>query len=110
LPRLYRLRNGEGDAARAHAVSTIVIAACERARKLGVADEWLRATLLGSAFDNGNCQKAAELAREVAREGAALWVRDTTLNDLKVTLEQLQDADTKAKMAAIYAELERLCR
>src|SRR5208283_1201935 len=108
LPRLYRRRDGEGDAARAHAVSNIVIAACERAKKLGVADEWLRPTLLGTAFDDGDSRKAEELASEVAREGAARWKLDTTLNDLKATLEQLQDDDTKARMTEIYAELERL--
>ena len=108
LPRLYRRRNGEGDAARAHAVSNIVIAACERAKNLGVADEWLRPTLLGTAFDDGDYQKARELAREVAKEGAARWKLDTTLNDLKAALEHLQDADTKAKMTEILTELERL--
>jgi Tetratricopeptide Repeats-Sensor len=109
LPRLYRRRNSQGDAARAHAVSNIVIAACERAKKLGVADEWLRPTLLGTAFDDGDCQKAAELAREVAREGAARWKLDSTLNDLKATLEQQQDAETKTKMTEILTGLEQLC-
>ncbi|ARN82905.1 tetratricopeptide repeat-containing protein [Methylocystis bryophila] len=108
LPRLYRLRNGEGDAARAHAVSNIVIAACERAKSLGVADEWLRATLLTIAFDDGDWRKAAELAREVAREGAARWKLDAILWDLKTTLEQLQDIDARTRLAEIYAKLEQL--
>ena len=63
LPRLYKVRKRKGDDERALSVSKIVIAACERAKKLGVADEWLRPTLLGTAFDAGDADKAEELAR-----------------------------------------------
>lgn len=45
LPRLYKARKRKGDDERALFVSKMVIAACDRARKLGVGDEWLRATL-----------------------------------------------------------------
>ena len=54
-------------------VSNFVVAACERARKLGLADEWLRPTLLSAAFDAHDCDKAEELATEVASQGAASW-------------------------------------
>ncbi len=45
--------------------------------KRGVADEWLRPTLLGAAFDSGDCDKAEELAADVAAEGAARWKLDS---------------------------------
>lgn len=109
LPRLYRQRNDDGDDNRAHTISKIVITACERAKKLGVADEWLRPTLLGTAFDDGDCDKAAELAKEVAREGAALWKIDTTVKDLRLALQQVADADCKAKLAETLKVLEKLC-
>ncbi len=54
LPRLYRQRKRKGDDERARSVSTLVVAACERAKKRGLADEWLRPTLLGAAFDAGD--------------------------------------------------------
>ena len=43
----------------------LVITACERAIKLNIADEWVRPTLLGAAFDLGTPDKAEELARAV---------------------------------------------
>lgn len=109
LPRLYRQRNIDGDSKRAHTVSMIVIAACERARKLGVADEWLRPTLLGTAFDDGDCDKADELAKEVVREGPALWKIDTTVKDLRLALQQVEDAVCKKKLAETLKMLEKLC-
>ena len=69
LPRLYRQRKRKGDDERARSVSTLVVAACDRAKKRGVADEWLRPTLLGAAFDAGDCDKAEELADEIASRG-----------------------------------------
>src|SRR5262249_53257948 len=38
-------------------------------RKRNVADDWLNATLLGAAFDAHDCDKAVELAAEVACQG-----------------------------------------
>jgi hypothetical protein len=54
------------------------VAACERAKKRKEADEWLRPTLLGAAFDAGDADKAEELATEVLAEGAARWKLATT--------------------------------
>jgi hypothetical protein len=51
LPRLYRTRARTGDEERAQTTLRLVIAACERAKRLNVADEWLRQTLLAAAFD-----------------------------------------------------------
>jgi hypothetical protein len=51
LPRLYRQRKLNDDDVRADIVAKVVLAACERAEKLGLADEWLKQTLLGAAFD-----------------------------------------------------------
>jgi hypothetical protein len=105
LPRLYRARNGKGDENRAQSVLRVVIAACERAKKLGVADEWLRATLLGAAFDAADCDKAEELGNQVAAEGAALWKIESTINDLKAAVSQVTNKKRKDKLAAILARL-----
>ena len=37
----------------------------------------------GAAFDAGDCDKAEELATEIAAEGAARWKLDSTLADLR---------------------------
>jgi hypothetical protein len=86
-------------------VSKIVIAACERARKFGLADEWLPATLLSAAFDSGDVDKAEELAADVAAEGAARWKLDSLLGDLKASVAQVEDKDRRDQLAAILKGL-----
>ena len=106
LPRLYRRRKRQGDELRAQSVAPIVVAACERARKRNVADEWLNATLLGAAFDAHDCDKAVELAAEVASQGAARWQIETTLDDLKLSVSQVEDKDTRDRLEAILETLK----
>ena len=101
LPRLYKARKRTGDEERALSVSKIVIAACERAKKLGLADEWLRPTLLGTAFDAGDADKAEELAADIIAEGPAQWKLDTTLADLKASVAQVQDKNRRDRLAAM---------
>ncbi len=106
LPRLYRRRKRRGDELLAQSVAPIVVAACERARKRNVADDWLNATLLGAAFDAHDCDKAEDLAAEVATQGAARWQIDSTLGDLNLSVSQVEDKDTKDRLQAILATLK----
>jgi hypothetical protein len=106
LPRLYLQRNRKGDRERAVAVSQIVVAACERAKKRKEADEWLRPTLLGAAFDAGDADKAEELAMEVLAEGAARWKLATTMSDLESTVLLVQDPDTKNRLTTVLETLK----
>ena len=108
LPRLYRQRKGKGDNERAQSVSALVVAACERAKKRGLADEWLRPTLLGAAFDAGDADKAEELAADVATEGAAPWKLETTLADLEASVAQVEDKERKDRLASILGDLKRM--
>jgi len=105
LPRLYRRRKRKGDEERARSVLKIVIAQCERAKKRGVADEWLRPTLLGAAFDDGDADKAEELAQEVRDEGAARWKLDSLMLDLQASIAQVADDERRDRLAAVLAEL-----
>lgn len=106
LPRLYLQRNRKGDRERAVAVSHIVVAACERAKKRNEADEWLRPTLLGAAFDAGDIEKAEELASEVFAEGAARWKLVTMMSDLEATVLLVQDPSTKNRLTAVLGTLK----
>jgi hypothetical protein len=105
LPRLYKTRKHKGDDERALSVTKIVIAACERAKKLGVADEWLRPTLLGAAFDSGDADKAEEFAAEVAAEGPARWKLNSLLGDLEASVAQVEDKDRRDRLATILKGL-----
>jgi hypothetical protein len=84
-----------------------VVAACDRAKKRGVVDEWLRPTLLGAAFDAGDCDKAEELADEIASESAAGWKLKSLVGDLETSLEFVQDKDCRDRLEAVLATLKQ---
>jgi hypothetical protein len=105
LPRLYRARARSGDEERAQTALRLVVAACERARRLNVADEWLRPTLLAAAFDLGEPNKADELADDVMAEGQAAWKVNSMLGDLEASLVHVKDADKRARLSAVIERL-----
>jgi tetratricopeptide (TPR) repeat protein len=98
LPRLYRARARKGDEERSKTVLRVVMAACERAKKRGATDPWLRPTLLAAAFDAGNPDKAEELADEVRDEGHARWKLDSVRDDLKSSLAHVKDSTTRERL------------
>jgi hypothetical protein len=106
LPRLYRQRKLNDDEVRADIVAKVVLAACERAEKLGVADEWLKQTLLGAAFDAREGDKAKKLAAEVRSKAAERWKLRSTIGDLELSVSQVEDTDTKDRLQAILETLQ----
>lgn len=106
LPRLYRQRQRKGDEERAQTVLRIVIAQCQRAKKRGATDEWLRPTLLGAAFDAGDADMAEALAEEVRAEGAARWQLHSILGDLETSAGQVADVARRARLAAVLTDLK----
>jgi len=107
LPRLYRKRNRKGDGERATMVSQLVVAACDRAMKRGTGDEWLRPTLLGAAFDAGDCDKAEDLAEQVEDEGSARWKLKSTVADLAAAVALATDAACRDQLTAVLERLKR---
>ena len=105
LPRLYRTRARAGDEERAQTVLRLVIAACERAKRLNLAGEWLRPTLLAAAFDLGDADKADELSDQVIDEGQSRWKVNSVLGDLENSALQVSDA---AKRARLFAVIDRI--
>jgi MAP3K TRAFs-binding domain len=106
LPRLYRIRARAGDEERAQTALRLTIAACERAKQLNLADDWLRPTLLAAAFDLGDPDKAEALAEEVMDEGPAVWKVDSVLNDLKTSALHVTDEAKRARLSAIIGRIE----
>jgi tetratricopeptide (TPR) repeat protein len=106
LPRLYRKRARPGDDERAQTVLRLAIAACERARRLQVADEWVRPTLLGAAFDLGDPDKAEELADAVIAEGAPKWKVNSVLRDLEDSIVQVSDTAKRARLSAVIDRIK----
>jgi hypothetical protein len=108
LPRLYRRRMKGGDEERAQNVLKLVIAACERAKRREVADEWLRPTLLGAAFDAGDAGKAEELVDDVILEGPARWKLEIILKDLEASANYVKDDALRARLLAVVAKMKVL--
>lgn len=106
LPRLYRARARAGDEERAQTALRLTIAACERARRLQVGDEWTRQTLLAAAFDLGDPDKADELADAVIDEGPAAWKIDSVLGDLEASVTQVTDAAKRARLSAVIDKIK----
>lgn len=106
LPRLYRKRAKPGDDERAQTVLRLAIAACERARRLQVTDEWVRPTLLGTAFDLGDPDKAEELADAIVAEGAPKWKVNSVLHDLEDSIVQVSDTAKRARLSAVIDRIK----
>jgi MAP3K TRAFs-binding domain len=117
LPRLYRERGSDGDEERAEQAQLVTMRACERAIKLGVADEWARPTLLGLAFARGDVVEAERVLGEVQREGADAWKLATTISDLETDVANQADdgirdglrkvLDALTELLAAYSEPQR---
>jgi hypothetical protein len=108
LPRLYRRRNRKGDEERAQSVLKLMIAACERAKRRGVSDEWLRPTLLNAAFDACDADKTEELAEDVLAEGAARWKLKSVLSDPELSVTQVKDNERRTRLAAVAETLRHV--
>jgi tetratricopeptide (TPR) repeat protein len=107
LARLYRTRNRKGDVDKAVVAAAVTMTACERARNRNTNDEWLNPTLLGSAFDAGDVEKAQDLANLVKLEGPAAWKLDTTLDTCRIAA-QLQDEPRRGELLTIVSSLEAM--
>jgi hypothetical protein len=108
LPRLYRERAGDGDERRAANAQVITMAACERAIGRGIADEWVRPTLLGLAFDRHDVTTVRRLLADVEHDGAPAWQLDTTLADLRRATALCPDPETRSHLDAVLQRLGEL--
>jgi hypothetical protein len=106
LPRLYRTRAKAGDEERAQTALRLAIAACERAKRLNVADDWSRPTLLAAAFDLGDPDKAEEMADDVIAEGQAAWKVQSVLGDLEASVLHVTDVAKRARLSAVIDRIK----
>jgi hypothetical protein len=89
-------------------IDHFVVAACERARVRGVADEWLRPTLLGASFRAGDAKRAADLAKHIKLEGAPRWKLSSTLSDLAESIQQTEDLENRKRLQRVFDDLAPL--
>jgi hypothetical protein len=110
LSRLYRERAEPGDEQLAEEAQAATALACKAAVSRGTADEWVRPTLLGLAFERGDVAEAIRLRGEVEREGPTRWHLETTLKDLKASIDASDDADVRAGLQAVLDQLAELLK
>jgi hypothetical protein len=108
LPRLYRARGLPDDAEKARATAQAVYFACQRAKRGNTADEWLRPTLLAAAFDAADVSGAKTVYEQIEAENAQGWKLDTTLSDIELSVQQVEDPARRAELAAILVKLREL--
>jgi hypothetical protein len=65
----------------------------------------LKQTLLGAAFDARECDKAEKLAAEVRSKAGERWKLRSTIGDLQLSADQVEDNDTKDRLTAILKTL-----
>jgi hypothetical protein len=108
LPRLYRARGEAGDDQRAAEAEVATLLACRNAIARDPHDEWARPTLLGLAFYRGDVPEAIRLRAEIEREGAVRWQLESTLKDLKRSVDATADEDVRAGLQAVLDQLREL--
>jgi tetratricopeptide (TPR) repeat protein len=105
LPALLIERDRSGDRERAQMVEHLVLAACDRALKRGVQDEYLRPTLLGAAFRSRDIARAAEIADLIELEGSSVWKLEALLADLETAVQQARGHDAHEELQEIHRRL-----
>jgi hypothetical protein len=108
LPSLLNARGRRGDREKALVVEQFVLAACSRADKKGVQDEWLRPTLLGAAFRARDLERASDLTERVELEGGVGWQLESTLVDLATAVDQARDDPAHAELLELLGRLQSL--
>ena len=108
LARLYRMRGEDGDESKAQLALQLTILMTQSAIEHNTANEWARPTLLGAAFDARDEIAAGKALKAMAREGAARWKLQTTLSDIEISTEQIDQPEIKVKFAAILDEMKKL--
>lgn len=104
LPSLLRTRGKRGDAERADAIDTMVIAACKRAEERKSQDPWLPDTLFGTAFRRGDVAALEEIVDKVER--GVPWRLGSTLTDAREWIAQAPAA-SRDELSRILDRLRR---
>ena len=105
LASLLRLRGKRGDAEKARFRAELTVAACERAKKLGIDDEWLPQTLLRSAFESEDIDMVEEYVEKVLDDNPANWKLESTLADIRKSIELVDDEKTKRQLSELADQL-----
>ena len=105
LASLLRLRGKKGDVEKALFRAELTVAACERAKKLGIDDEWLPQTLLRSAFESEDIEMVEEYVEKVLDDNPANWKLERTLADIRKSIELVENEETKRQLSDLADQL-----
>ena len=108
LPRLYRFRKKRGDEALAVEAAISAKLACRRTKRVNPEDPWLYPTLIGTAFDEGDVDKAWELLEEIKSGDPIKWKIDTTIETSEMSIDLHEDEAIKDELTEILNEMKAL--
>lgn len=108
LARLYRTRGKKGDDDKAKISAIVTVAACQRAKELGLGDEWLPPTLLGAAFDAEDITVAESLYEDIVVEGHAMWKLQSTITDLERSVDLVSNPEKQEQLNGVLQKLKAL--
>ena len=110
LPGLLRSRGGPGDEEEAAFLDRLTVLATQRKIDRGEDDGWARSTLLGAAFRVADGTEVARLAKEVVREGPAVWKLGSTLKDINDTIDAMPESEIKEQLVKTRDRLAGLIK
>ena len=106
LPPLLRIRNREGDLQKAQFAGSLTVAACQRAIQLGMADQWLPQTMLQNAIELEDVASFEQCVDTLLDENHAQWNLESTLSNIRLRIQTIEDADKKKRFTELANELE----
>ena len=108
LPPLLRRRNQTGDEELAKFAARLTVVQCERAKALGVEDEWLNPTLLTNAFSAGDFDEAEKWVGIVELESPAQWKLDSTITTIEGCVKSIESPELNTKFQSLVERLRKL--
>ena len=108
LPFLLKQRKQPGDIELAKFASLLAVKGCERAMELGIADEWVPATLLTCAFSSEDVVEARKWVDSVTEDNHSEWKLKSTVETIEACVDQVNEANQKSELCKLLATLKKL--
>ena len=108
LPFLLRQRKDPGDTELAKFASLLAVKGCERAIELGIANEWVPATLLTCAFASEDIVEAKRWTEAVTNDNQAEWKLKSTLETIGGQIALVSDQDLAMQLKQLLDNLRKL--
>ena len=108
LPFLLKQRKDPGDIESAKFAASLAVKGCERAMELGIADEWVPATLLTCAFASEDLEEAKKWTEAITQDNQAEWKLKSTVETIEGQIPLVLDRGLAKQLDELLGNLRRL--